>query len=322
MANIKVGDRHIDVDLMAELEPYEFHRQKRSGDKLIACSPFRDDDTPSFFINAGDSEYAGTWGDSGAYDDYWKSGNFVQLLAYLRSETYEETVDYLRSIYDYEYVDTDIHIEFKPLYERKGFVEVPKDKYEDKSIDYAYLKSRGINPKVIEKNGIFDNGSSIGIPWHDINGRVANIKYRSKYDKVFWYENEATPINRLVYGIHHVVQNGIKRIVVCEAEIDAMTWQSSGTMAVAVGGSAFNRIQADLIVASGVEEVILGGDFDAKGRLLNERVYELLRNKVNDIYRVQITEEMSRLKDANNLGIIRLSELNFERVNNLPTITI
>ena len=322
MANIKVGDRYIDVDLMAELEPYEFHRQKRSGDKLIACSPFREDDTPSFFINVGDGEYAGTWGDSGAYDDYWKSGNFVQLLAFLRSETYEETVDYLRSIYDYEYVDTDIHIEFKPLYERKGFVEVSKDKYEGKSIDYAYLKSRGINPKVIEKNGIFDNGSSIGIPWHDINGRVANIKYRSKYDKVFWYENGATPINRLVYGIHHVVQNGIKRIVICEAEIDAMTWQSSGTMAVAVGGSAFNRLQADLIVGSGVEEVILGGDFDAKGRLLNERIYELLKYSIPNIYMINEENIEKGLTDANSIGIMELQELKFDKLTTIPTIKI
>ncbi|MEX5935921.1 toprim domain-containing protein [Mammaliicoccus sciuri] len=310
MAQIKVDGRYIDVSLLEELEPYELLNAKRSGDKIVASSPFRDDSSPSFFINVGDNEYAGTWGDSGASDEYWSKGNLVKLLSFFRNETYEETVDYLLSKYDYEYVDTSIKIEVLPLDLRQGNIEVPSSRYKGKPLDQSYLIGRGIHPKVIEMNEVFDNGNSVGIIWRDTNGKVANIKYRMKEDKTFWYERGATPINRLVYGLNHVIVRGIKRIVICEAEIDAMTWQSAGIFGVAVGGASLNDYQADLIVASGVEEVILGGDFDESGARFNRIVENKLRNKIPTIKNIR-NNFNNQFKDANELGIIRLGYIEF-----------
>jgi len=321
MAQIKVDGRYIDVNLSEELEPYELINAKQSGDKIVASSPFREDTSPSFFINVGDGEYAGTWGDSGASDDYWAKGNLVKLLSYFRNETYEETVDYLISKYDYEYVDTSIKIEVQPLHLRQGNVEVPSSRYKGKPIDNSYLIGRGIHPKVIEMNEVFDNGNSVGIIWRDTNGKVANIKYRMKSDKTFWYERGATPIKRLVYGLNHVIDRGIKRIVVCEAEIDAMTWQSAGIFAVAVGGASLNDFQADLIVASGVEEVILGGDFDESGARFNRIVENKLRNRVLTISKI-VESFGKEYKDANDIGTIKLRYAEFKEVPIIKTLRI
>ena len=97
MIIIKVWIKNIrlDIDLEEELSQFSWNRERYLEDKFVACSPFRYDNSPSFFVNLvnlPDKEIAGTWLDSGALQgsDY-KSGNFITLLAYLREETEEET---------------------------------------------------------------------------------------------------------------------------------------------------------------------------------------------------------------------------------------
>lgn len=313
MAKIKIKGRLVDVNLREEIEMFEFDKVTWRGDKMTACSPFRYDSTPSFFLNVEEGDYAGTWKDSGAYDDEYASGNFQKLLSFLRNESYEETVDYLLAKYDYEYMDTSLSLDIEPLYIRKSIVTLDESLISKKPLDKTYLDSRGIHPKIVELNGVFDNGNSIGIVWRDINGRIATIKYRHKQSKIFWYEKEATPVNRLVYGINHVVERDLKRIVLCEAEIDAMTWQSVGIFAVAVGGASLNDIQAQLIASSGVDEVILGGDFDEAGERFNSIAYEKLRMYIPSIKKIKDSDKIP-FKDVNEFGTINVKRLEFESI--------
>ena len=107
MPVISVRNYEVDVDIKSELEVYDWGYNARwSADKLIAASPFRHDSTPSFFVNL-DGDYAGAWADSGAHDDNYTSGGFAKLLAYLRSESIEETERYLLEQYGRLYVDAD-----------------------------------------------------------------------------------------------------------------------------------------------------------------------------------------------------------------------
>ena len=53
-------------------------------------------------------------------------------------------------------------------------------------------------------NNVFDAGESIGIPWYDMNGRLAAVKYRKKEHK-FWYAKGSNSLSRLVYGLDKVV---------------------------------------------------------------------------------------------------------------------
>src|SRR5699024_12319004 len=92
----------------------------------------------------------------------------------------------------------------------------------------------------------------------------------------------------------------IKRAVVCEAEIDAMTWQSAGLYGIAVGGARLNEYQADLILTSGIEELILGGDNDSQGMKFNDRGDKLVRGKVK-ISRIAYTT-FNGEKEAKELG--------------------
>src|SRR5699024_12884994 len=119
-----------------------------------------------------------------------------------------------------------------------------------KPIDTEYLDGRWIHPKVVEMMGVFDNGNSIGIPWRDINCNVVAITYRSKRDKTFYYEEGGAKLSELVYGLNIVVERGISRIAIVEAEIDAMTMMSNRVIAVGIGGARLNETQTDLIITS------------------------------------------------------------------------
>lgn len=311
IARVRIQDQELDVDVRLELEEFTWENARWSQDKLIAPSPFRYDRKPSFFCNLT-GEYAGTWSDSGYYDPEWKSGGFVKLLSFLRNETYEETIDYLRLKYDYDYNAVEsINIEFPTLNKRPKYVVLPEDRFADKQTEYTYLKGRGIHPKIIELQGVFDAGNAIGIPWRNANGEILNVKYRLKRGKTFWYEKGATPVNRIVYGLDTVINRGITKVVVCEAEIDAMTWQSIGVYAIAVGGVSMNSYQADLIVASGVKDVILGGDNDKAGKRFNERVGDLLRYSTN-LYDIDY-RSFNGMKDANEIGPKRLKDVEYRR---------
>jgi hypothetical protein len=281
MAQITVRGQPIEVDIRTELEAFEWTRAKWSAEKLLAASPYRYDNQPSFYVYLEDtaSAPAGSWGDSGAFDQEFTKGGFVKLLAFLRQETEEETEDYLLSQYDFTR-----HTEGLPKLNVPKLGQTVQPRHLDASLldkytqDYTYLSRRGINEVVQRTSRIcYDKRSqAVVIPWFDASGRLANVKYRKTYGKVFWYEKGAVPIRELVWGIDQVYENKTKSVVLCEAEIDAMTWQTVGLPAIATGGAHFSDNQADVIKRAPIERVLIAADNDKAGAKYLEKVIELL----------------------------------------------
>ncbi|MGG2024176.1 toprim domain-containing protein [Gottfriedia sp. S16(2024)] len=305
MAIIKIRSQPIDVNVRYELEQFPWINGKWSGGKLLAPSPFRYDKTPSFFVSL-DGDYAGAWKDSGAYDAEYESGNFTTLLAYLRNETTEETEEYLLHAYKTDYSDG-IKLNFPNLRLAENM------RYLDRSVlvcyayRHRYLETRGISEAVQRYNKIgYDRSrQAIVIPWFAANGQLANIKYRSIRGKTFWYEKGAVPIRDLVWGIHRARPT----TVLCEAEIDAMSWQMAGYSAIAVGGASFNDKKRDLIIRSNIEELIIATDNDKMGAKLREEVTKSL----NGYVRVR-QAHVATVKDVNEIlikggGVAKLKEM-------------
>ncbi|WP_333558500.1 hypothetical protein [Bacillus glycinifermentans] len=107
MPTLTLNGRPVDVDIRYELEQFEWTRPTWTDERLLAASPFRYDRTPSFYVYLEDTATAkaGYWGDSGYYDAEYARGGFVKLLAFLREETEEETVEYLIDSYAPELED-------------------------------------------------------------------------------------------------------------------------------------------------------------------------------------------------------------------------
>lgn len=292
MAQIKIRGQSVDIDIEGELREFPWTRPRWSADKLIAASPFRYDKTPSFFVKL-DGDMAGVWADSGAYDSEWASGGFTKLLSFLRNETYEETEEYLLGTYGFT-TDSDT-ITLAPLRLRVQRDRQPlnAEVLAQYTEDYSYLQSRGISEDVQRQMGVmFDRKSSAAvIPWRLADGRLANVKYRKTRGKVFWYAKDALPIRELVYGIDKAAATTL----ICEAEIDALSFIEAGYAAVAVGGASFNDYKRDVILRSPIAELIIATDNDKAGGKLRSEIIEAFRGKLT----LKVARLNSEVKDAN-----------------------
>lgn len=319
MAQIKIRGQTVNVDIQAELEEFEWVRPKWTSDKLIAASPFRYDRTPSFFVNLS-GELAGVWSDSGAYDSDWASGGFPKLLSFLRNETYEETIEYLMSKYSEMSKDYDIRIILPKLSNGTSQKTLPCDIILIKIS--PYLLKRGIS-EVVQyeaKVGKTNHNGFVAIPWYNPSGKLANVKYRANRGKTFFYEKGAQPIRQLVYGADLYVRS-YEDLIVCEAEIDALSWRTAGYNAVAVGGVAFTQQQADILRRLPFRRLIVAGDNDKAGARFNAQVIKAMTGRDLAV----IEWRNSRFKDANDIllgeGIGGLV-VAYEQAIDLPTISV
>lgn len=320
MSLIQTGGYTMDIDIHAELSAYDWRRARWTSDKLIACSPFRDDSAPSFYVHlTGDA--AGTWGDSGGYDDEYRRGGFVRLLAYLRNESEASTVDYLLAEYGALYgarQDEPIRLpEVRLNVAHKGggrpLTITPAIS--------PYLRTRGISADVQRLYGVgydADHPGFTAMPWRNTAGIIRNIKYRATTGKAFFYARGGVAVSRLVYGIDTL--QGADMAAVCEGEIDALSWATAGIPAVAVGSASISREQADLLRRSSVRRLILAGDNDAAGRRLNEQMARLFAGQF-----AMETVDYGARKDANEVltsdGADALRELPREPVQSLRIAT-
>ena len=295
MANVKIRRQTINVDIEAELSEFEWERSKWTSDKLIAASPFRYDRTPSFFVNL-DGELAGVWGDSGAYDDDYKSGGLVKLLAFLRNETYEESEQYLIKKYDYSVGYDGFILTIPKLVTNARTKKLTHDIIERRIS--PYLTKRGISEEVQRQAcvGKSRHHGFVAIPWHAPDGTLANVKYRATRAKTFFYEKDATPIRELVYGADLYVKSS-DDLIVCEAEIDALSWRTAGFNAIAVGGVAFTDKQSSILSRLPAKRLLLAGDNDKAGQRFNARVAAGMKSK--DMALIQL--DYDGCKDANDV---------------------
>jgi DNA primase len=279
---VLIKGREVVVDVEAELREFDWTRPTWNSDKLLAASPFRYDKSPSFFVRLEPyGEYpAGVWSDQGAYDAEWASGNFPKLLAFLRNETYEEAEDYLAEKYGVNLSESEVRL--KPLQLKVQRVRQPLKESvlqgEKRSSDY--LIRRGISAETQNYFGVRDLKSAVELPWRKANGQLANVKYRSKYGKTFWYVKGGDPIKNLLWGFDIVNGRGIKTAVLAEAEIDAMSWREAGFEAIACGGAEWSTAKRDLILRSPIEELLIATDNDKAGEKLRRAVESSLLGRV------------------------------------------
>ncbi len=295
MPILSISGKQVDVDIESELRNYPWGRERWTSDKLIACSPFRHEARPSFFVNLE----TGGWADSGATigED---SGNFTTLLGYLRGAGEGEACDYLIDKYGalYDFEDTTKPLRIKsPKITDMGASTIELSGDTITSAVSPYITKRGISAEV---QRMFSIGYGEGhegftaIPWHTVDDRLANVKYRSTSDKRFFYERDATAVKTLVYGID--VAEGKDEVVIVEGEIDALSWWTAGIPAIAIGSAHMSDEQADLVRQGGFKRIYLGGDNDKQGRQMNELVARKLRGYA-ELFEVDYGKE----KDANDV---------------------
>jgi DNA primase len=298
-----IRGKQADVDIKYELEQFAWHRSQYVDGKLLACSPFRNEATPSWFCRIEDYRDipAGTWSDSGATDHEWSSGSFPRLLAFLKGITEEEAEDYLLETYgSFTEGYDEITLKVPELKINKRREYIPSSKLDSFEKDYSYLVGRGISESIAaDKQIYFDKSkNAIAIPWCDGNGRIVNMKYRRVDSKIFWYEKGYTPISKLIYNIDEIYRKNVRTAMITEAEIDALT-ACSVIPAVALGGSNFSKNKAEILIKSPIQHLIIATDNDGVGR----KTALLIANSLRDYMKISLFIFPPGKKDINDLTI-------------------
>ena len=282
---MKIKGQTLNVDIEFELSRFEFDKAIIKDGKMLACSPFRSEQTPSFFIRlvAGGGFAEGVWHDSGGSAEY-TSGNFISLIAYLDGISYEEAEEYLLDAYGENTHELRLTPPCLELAKPQAYINA-------ETITpfvgiHEYLTNRGISETVQQqmKTGFDKQRKSILIPWFDAKGRLANVKYRRIDNKIFYYQKGGVAIQKLVFGINQIRKSNAKVAFLCESEIDALTLMSHGYSALALGGSHFTRDKANIIKSSSIERLIIATDNDRVGTKVRTLVAESLENYVSVLH--------------------------------------
>lgn len=303
---MKLRGIDLDIDYLEELEEYEiWERQRVRENKFQACSPFRNETHPSFAVNLE----TGLWIDSGAsnVDDGFYKGNFVSLLSWLREETSEETIDYLVEKYAPYNVDVEtLVLDLDLTLEEKPPRVFEKGEYEHLIQSTDYLKGRGVVDKVQEKlqTGYDKKYNAVALPWHNKDGEVVNIKFRSLKNKYFWYA-DGQAIKHHLYGLFLVRRLGKDTVYIVESEIDALYLWSNGFAAVALGRAGLSDSQKSLLLNSGIKTLVICTDNDKAGRRAGLQIIAELGGLID----IRTIDFPDGVKDVNEIEPIEIKKL-------------
>lgn len=316
---INVRGYELPVDVLEELQPYEWYKARNRGHELTACSPFRNERTPSFSINLT----TGQWIDFGAGDDEpFKKGNLILLLSYLRNETPQEVENYLLDKYGIDLSDVDsLELGLNLSMQEEKTKIITLEEYKKYAYRHPYLSSRGISEKVQRafKVGFDKEKNAVALAWQDIKGNIVNIKFRSVISKMFYYA-DGQPIRNHIYGMYFVYKLGCKVVYVVESEIDALYLWTHGKPAIALGGSNITEQQKKLILRSPITDLVIATDNDAAGIKIKNNIIRNLQgllnlheahlpNSVKDVnelppeYLLQVVENYSPVGLVNNFEL-------------------
>lgn len=273
-------DIKIHVDIQSYLERFEWEHAKWTEDRLIAASPFRSDSHPSFFVNYN-NDWAGTWGDSGTGD----SGNFIQLVAELHDTDYETAFEMLKEefwIRPYEAPSISVKIGVK---KEKSIFDIPVHN------PSPYLLGRGISEETQQLYRTSEDEYKVCLPYINGMGLATTLKYRRTDSKDFFYEAGNNHLKSMLFGYHAIYVKLPKTVVICEAEIDAMTAYEMGFVGISLGAANLIENQVELIKKVGLDNIIIGTDNDTKGNLAAEEIdqafwktHKLFRYEMPDGY--------------------------------------
>lgn len=271
---ISVKDHKVAVDVLLELEDYldQFDGYKIRDDKLQSCSPFRQDNHPSFAVNLEN----GSWIDSGSVGEFHK-GHFITLLAFLRSEDTDDTAEYLLDSYQIDRQDVEtLQLDMNSLTVKQEVPFLTVDQLQQFAYRHPYLTDRGISEKVQKffRVGYSNQFKAVVMPHTDRTGNLTNFKFRSVNSKKFWYFG-GQPVKNHLYGLHQCLKVGAESVYIVESETDCMRLWTEEKPAIALGTAHISKRQIKLLQSSGFKELIIATDNDTAGQECAEKLVKL-----------------------------------------------
>ncbi len=272
-----------------------FVKLKKEGTNQVGLCPFHNEKTPSFTISAPKQIYK-CFGCG-------KSGDVISFLMEHEKLSYPEAIRFLADKYNIPFEDNSTP---------KEYVTPPArlEKLEPTTIEY-FEKHRKISNNTLLRFKVTDSIEwmpkakkevlAINFNYYD-NDNLVNVKYRAK-DKDFKLHKDA----RLIfYNLNSI--KGEEIVVICEGEIDAMTFHEAGIYNVVSvpNGAGSGKVNLEYLdncwdSFAGVKKIILATDGDFAGDGLR---YELGRRLgLERCFKIQYPQDKI-VKDAKS-GVLR-----------------
>jgi len=132
-----------------------------------------------------------------------------------------------------------------------------------------YLAQRGIGEEVQKRFKIYEKDNRVYMPVFDRDGKYLYVNSRCTDRKQFYVEGGAV---KTLWGIEEI--DFSRPIVVCEGQVDAMSFWELGMQAVATLG--VGNIRALNAIKTATNIIILAFDGDEAGRQATKRAAKLL----------------------------------------------
>jgi hypothetical protein len=204
---MEIRGREVTVPVEDILNQFDWHDEKWTDKRLIACSPFRYEKSASFFVRliAENGYTEGIWSDSGGTGEY-KSGRFPKLYAHLKGLSEREAEDELLEIYGNGEVGyrEQLTVNIPRLQTELIYRKLRQETFTPQINTYhPYMEGRGISKEIAEELGIGydEDKKALVFLWKDGSDQLRNVKYRSVKDKIFWYEEDCKPISEMIYNL-------------------------------------------------------------------------------------------------------------------------
>lgn len=160
----------------------------------------------------------------------------------------------------------------------------------------SYLESRGISEETQKKFKIYQKDDRVYMPVFNREGMYLYSNARSVNSKRFYIEEGA---EKTLWGIEEIDLS--KPIVVCESQIDALSFWEIGTQAVATLGA--DNISSLKLIRKATSTIILAFDPDTAGIRARDRASKFLgayRCKWLDLPEgVDVNQALQDIKDKN-----------------------
>ena len=294
---MRIREFMVPVNIEGELSAFDWGKHARFyPGKIHACSPFRDEETPSFVVFLDKGNFV----DRGFAREGYEKGDFITLLAYLRGSDRANTELYL--IRKYLAVDPN----GLTLNLRLTLAPPPYPVLDIHMLDNVgpsnYLAFRGIDKdtQARYKAGYHAFSKAAVLPWFDVKGNLVNVKFRSTTRKKFWCPDGGQEIRNHLFGWQQSMTGD--DLFITEAEIDALYLASKGHNAVALGTAHMSPMQENLILKHPVKRLIIATDNDPAGEKAAKDIAKRLGG-YKDVCRLQFP---SKCKDVNDIKPLKV----------------
>jgi len=203
--------------------------------------------------------------------------------------------------------------------QKPKYIYVSEEELASYRFTVPYMYERGLTDAIIDKYDIGFDGQfklpgrkeitpTLTFPVRDLLGRTQYIYRRGVESKIFFMPEG---LEKPLYGIYELGKN-VKRLIICEAILNALKVISFGESAVALMATG-NSIQIEQVRQLGIREIILGFDADHAGSIA-ERKWKKALSDVAIVwsYRNFPQNEDGTFKDLNDLTIEEFHALTLE----------